>query len=141
MKESRASRGCSRCCWGSAPDAPAIAAAPSRRGSEAASLAARRPGGLELLIEGAQVFGERCSPCHGDAGRGDGILADVLPIRPRNYLSEPFKWGREPAEIVETIRLGRSDVMPSFEGALSAREMEAVANLVSCWVAKRQAAK
>jgi cytochrome c oxidase cbb3-type subunit 3 len=94
----------------------------------------------ELLVRGAEVYRERCSPCHGDRGRGDGILASVLAIRPRNYFSEPFKWGREPSDIVETIRVGRSGVMPAFEGALDAREMWAVANLVHLWATGAAAA-
>jgi len=83
-----------------------------------------------LLVEGAHVFDERCSPCHGDRGYGDGVLADALPIRPRNYHADLFKWGTSPSEIVHTISAGRSDVMPAFEGALSEREMWAVAYLV-----------
>jgi len=87
----------------------------------------------ELLMLGADVFRERCSPCHGDRGRGDGLLAEVLPVRPRNYFEESFRWGNQPAEIAETVRGGRSGVMPAFEGALDAREIWAVANLVHLW--------
>ena len=85
------------------------------------------------LVLGARVFRERCSPCHGDRGHGDGILAEVLSIRPRNYFTESFRWGNSPAEIAETVRLGRSGVMPPFRGALSEREIWAVANLVHLW--------
>jgi cbb3-type cytochrome c oxidase subunit III len=88
----------------------------------------------ELLARGTDVFHERCAPCHGDTGRGDGVLADVLQIRPRNYHDDPFKWGRSPAGIVETIALGRSGVMPSFREALSVRDMWAVAQVVWAWM-------
>ena len=94
----------------------------------------------EQLVLGAHVYRERCSPCHGDHGRGDGLLADVLPIRPRDYFSEPFRWGNEAAEIAETIRLGRSGVMPPFADALSDREIEAVAALVHLWATHAAAA-
>ncbi len=87
-----------------------------------------------FLVAGARVFDERCSPCHGDRGGGDGILADALPIRPRNYHGEPFKWGTKPHELVATIRGGRSGVMPPFEGALTEREMWAAAYLVWHWI-------
>ncbi len=86
------------------------------------------------LLRGAEIFGERCSPCHGDAGHGDGILAELLPIRPRNYHADPFKWGHSPSGIVETVALGRSDVMPSFRGALEEADMWAVAHLVWAWM-------
>lgn len=91
-----------------------------------------------LLIEGARVFDERCSPCHGDAGRGDGLLAELLPMRPRNYHADPFQWGTDWNEIAETVRVGRSGVMPPFEGALSEDEIRAVSFLVTCWVQRRE---
>ena len=93
------------------------------------------------LLRGAEIFDERCSPCHGDTGHGDGILADLLPIRPRNYHDEPFKWGRTPSGIVETVALGRSDVMPSFRGALDEADMWAVAHLVWAWMPPSQRAE
>lgn len=92
------------------------------------------------LIEGARVFGERCSPCHGEQGYGDGVLAELLPLRPRNYHAERFRWGTSWRDVERTVRLGRSDVMPSFEGALDDREIRSVAFLVACWVAQREAA-
>jgi len=90
-----------------------------------------------LLLDGARVFYERCSPCHGDAGLGNGVLAELLPIRPRNYHVDPFKWGTSAEEISHTIRVGRSGVMPAFEGALTEREIRSAAFLVACWVERR----
>lgn len=90
------------------------------------------------LVEGAKVFDERCTPCHGDAGYGDGVLAELLPVRPRNYHNDRFEWGTNWQDIERTVRLGRSDVMPSFEGALTDSEIRSVALLVTCWVAQRE---
>ena len=93
---------------------------------------------LAALERGAEVFFERCSHCHGVAGRGDGILAELLPIRPRNYRADPFKWGRTPSGIVETMALGRSDIMPSFREALDEADLWAVAHLVWGWMPPSQ---
>ena len=106
----------------------------SDSGIETGSLSQPNQFNVELLVEGARVFDERCAACHGDHGRGDGVLADVLPVRPRNYHAEPFKWGSEPEAIVRTIRQGRSGVMPPFEGALTPRETWAAAYLVWHWI-------
>jgi hypothetical protein len=38
------------------------------------------------------------------------------------------------------VRLGRSDVMPSFVGALTHSEIRSVSFLVACWVAQREGA-
>ncbi len=32
----------------------------------------------EVLAAGARLFRENCAACHGEAGRGDGVMADVL---------------------------------------------------------------
>lgn len=88
----------------------------------------------ELLLIGARVFDERCAVCHGDSGQGDGTLADVLGIRPRNYHQDRFLWGTSPSQIVTTVASGRSGVMPPFGEVLSEREMWAVAALVWRWI-------
>ena len=88
----------------------------------------------ELREAGSRLFTERCSPCHGATGHGDGALADALPIRPRDYHRDEFKWGTTPSEIATTIRVGRSGVMPSFEGALTEQEIQAVAYFVWTWI-------
>jgi cbb3-type cytochrome c oxidase subunit III len=87
-----------------------------------------------LLDEGRRVFDERCSPCHGQTGEGDGQLADILPIRPRNYHRDAFKWGTRQSDIAATVRGGRSGVMPAFEGALTEAEIRAVAYFVWTWI-------
>jgi mono/diheme cytochrome c family protein len=123
------------CGGGGAPlrgDSGPAASCASRLGLPSSEASAR-------LIEGARVFGERCSPCHGEQGFGDGVLADLLPLRPRNYHAERFRWGTSWRDIERTVRLGRSDVMPSFEGALEEPEIRSVAFLVACWVAQREA--
>jgi mono/diheme cytochrome c family protein len=93
------------------------------------------------LLLGASVYHDRCSPCHGDRGMGDGLLADVLPKRPRNYHAEAFKWGSTPAAIAVTVRLGRSGVMPSFAEALDESEILAVSELVASWAAAAEKAR
>jgi mono/diheme cytochrome c family protein len=92
------------------------------------------PVGAEVLVEGARVFDERCSPCHGENGGGDGPLASVLPVRPRNYHRDEFRWGTRPSDIVATIRSGRSGVMPPFANELTPREIWAAAYVVWSWI-------
>jgi mono/diheme cytochrome c family protein len=118
-----------------APSDEARAADPKQDCAESNRTSSREASAL--LLVGARIFDERCSPCHGDSGHGDGLLAELLPIRPRNYHADPFQWGSSWHEIEETVRVGRSGVMPPFEGALSDREIRSVAFLVACWVEHR----
>jgi mono/diheme cytochrome c family protein len=62
---------------------------------------------------GYRLFQANCASCHGDAGRGDGIAAMSLEIRPRDFKTEPFRYISSDdgvatdADLVQTIRLGR----------------------------------
>ena len=95
----------------------------------------------EVLVEGARIFDERCSPCHGERGEGNGPLASVLPIRPRNYHEDAFQWGTRPSDIAATIRLGRSGVMPPFANELTPREIWATAYVVWSWIPEDRRSK
>lgn len=92
----------------------------------------------EVLMEGRRVYDERCSPCHGETGHGDGPLAEVLPVQPRDYHVDPFKWGTRPSDIAQTISLGRSDIMPGFADSLTQREIWATAYVVWHWLPEEQ---
>jgi mono/diheme cytochrome c family protein len=71
----------------------------------------------DILVLGARVFDNRCSPCHGEQGFGDG-------------------WGNSPSRIATTVAAGRSGIMPPFRVALTEEEIWAVAYVVWRWVPK-----
>ncbi|HWE35603.1 MAG TPA: cytochrome c [Isosphaeraceae bacterium] len=57
--------------------------------------------GDALLVEGREVFLDRCASCHGNAGRGDGpIAASLAGPKPRDLTRTPWKHG----ETVEQVR-------------------------------------
>ncbi len=68
--------------------------------------------------EARAVFVERCTPCHGAEGRGDGASASSLNPKPRNYHDQ--KWqeqatddGIQKAILEGGQAVGKSAVMPS----------------------------
>jgi mono/diheme cytochrome c family protein len=76
---------------------------------------------------GKRVYLERCAPCHGDDGRGDGPAAAALEPRPRNLRDPSFWDGRTPARLRDVVQHGKSGtMMQPFEGVLSDGEIEAV---------------
>lgn len=83
-----------------------------------------------MLEEGKKLFQENCIGCHGERGDGTGAAAGALPIKPRNFLEDRFKYGNTPSKIVETIALGRNDFMPGFKDAFTDKELWAVAHFV-----------
>ncbi len=69
---------------------------------------------------GLPLFANRCANCHGPQGRGDGELADNLPLPPRDYTDEEFRRTAVPSSLFETITDGRAEgAMPPFGPASS----------------------
>lgn len=97
--------GCSRTPSGGEP-APAAAPGATAAVSPAAQKAAD------------ELFANRCTPCHGVAGRGDGAASASLTPRPRNF-HDPAWQKSVPDEYIEKIiqyggsAVGKSAAMPA----------------------------
>ena len=37
------------------------------------------------IEQGKRIYRENCAPCHGEAGKGDGVGARSLPVRPADH--------------------------------------------------------
>ncbi|MGH7784767.1 MAG: c-type cytochrome [Candidatus Binatia bacterium] len=35
--------------------------------------------------QGKRIYRENCTPCHGESGKGDGVGAQSLPVRPADH--------------------------------------------------------
>jgi mono/diheme cytochrome c family protein len=81
--------------------------------------------------DGARLYAERCSGCHGDHGNGDGPAAAALVPKPRNFVDAGFWQGRTVDQVKTTITKGKTGtMMPGFEGVLTDAEIDAVARFV-----------
>ncbi len=90
----------------------------------------------------------KCVSCHGERGAGDGPQAAELvddrglPIEPRNFPVQPFKYGDAPADIYRALVTGLDGTpMPSFETALSEPELWDVVAYVRSLIGDTTAAK
>jgi mono/diheme cytochrome c family protein len=63
-------------------------------------VSARRDPGAPAL------YAERCSSCHGDAGRGDGPVGQALTPRPRNFTDRDWQVSTSDERIRLVIRHG-----------------------------------
>jgi high-affinity iron transporter len=87
--------------------------------------------GMAAEPVGERVYMERCAPCHGDDGRGDGPAAAALEPRPRNLRDPSFWDGRTPARLRDVVQHGKSGtMMQPFEGVLSDGEIDAVVEYI-----------
>ena len=74
------------------------------------------------LAQGKELFVAGCMPCHGPAGKGDGLVAGTLErngtqIRPGN-LSDSKLWQQSDGTLFWKISEGRTP-MPAFQDAFS----------------------
>lgn len=86
---------------------------------------------------GQKLFVTNCSACHGETGKGDGIGATALAVKPRNLTTEPYKYvdiagvGDEVGALSAYIKVGRvENGMPPF-GHLSEADIKALATFVA----------
>lgn len=89
------------------------------------------------LKHGATVYTARCAGCHGVSGDGNGVAAEHLRPRPRDYRQGVYKftstpYGVKPArhDLVRTIRRGaKGTSMPAFPW-MSEEDLNAVIDYV-----------
>ena len=79
-------------------------------------------------MNASDTYQRVCARCHGERGQGGAAPTDGGPA-PRDFTDAAWQESRSAAQIAEVVRTGKGS-MPSFEGILSAEEIEAVAEVV-----------
>lgn len=87
--------------------------------------------GDALLVEGREVFLDKCVSCHGNAGRGDGpIAANLAGPKPRDLTKTPWKHGDTPEAVLKVVAEGvPGTAMPGWT-MLGPEKMRAVSAFV-----------
>src|SRR5215468_4168779 len=93
----------------------------------ASAVAAEQASGTDAEATGKRLYLERCAPCHGDGGAGDGPAAAALDPKPPSFRDAAFWKGRTTAQLRQAVREGKpGTLMAPFEGVLSDEEIDAV---------------
>lgn len=72
---------------------------------------------------GQQIYAEKCLPCHGENGMGDGFQAGNLPAPPPAIGSSDLARAARPSDWFAIVTEGRIDkLMPGFGESLSDRQ-------------------
>ena len=96
----------------------------------ALALAACKPDPASGSLDGPTIFAEACARCHGPTGRPTEQLVQQLGVKDLTASELPEKI--TPALVLHQVKTGSENrIMPSFAGALSAAQMEAVAKYVA----------
>lgn len=84
---------------------------------------------------GGGNFQSYCMPCHGEQGKGDGMLAESLDVKPRNLSDAKFLQTKSDAHLFKVIKEGGASVgltenMTPFSGQLSDKEIHNVIRFI-----------
>lgn len=76
------------------------------------------------IAAGQALFARHCAECHGDAGKGDGMMADDMDPKPPNLTDADWKHGSTDGEIFTVIRDGvKGRGMKAFGRRLTASQI------------------
>ena len=80
--------------------------------------------------KGESIYAQSCSSCHGVHGRGDGVMAKVLPMKPADHTKAGAVGKMSNKTLLKIISEGKGDYMPGWSKTLSAEEIAAVASFI-----------
>ncbi len=79
--------------------------------------------------QGKRIYRENCAPCHGESGKGDGVGAKSLPVRPADHTNSVVMKSRTDAFLRDIIvkggsAMGLSAFMPAWQGLFKDNEIK-----------------
>lgn len=82
-----------------------------------------------------EKFTTFCAPCHGSAGKGDGLAAAALNPKPRNFTDGELMNAKTDAQLIRAIKeggaaVGLSSFMPTWAGQLSDEEIKEIVTFI-----------
>lgn len=95
----------------------------------------------EAIAKANDIFVQRCTPCHGASGHGDGTASGTLDPKPRNFSDPTWQKSVTDDYIVKIIKVGgagvgKSAAMPSNPDIRSADVLAALKNKVRSFAGK-----
>ena len=80
------------------------------------------------IERGRQLYRENCAPCHGESGKGDGVGAQSLPVRPADHTNGALMNTRTDIFLRDIIlkgggSMGLSSFMPAWQGIFKEQEI------------------
>ncbi len=77
---------------------------------------------------GRKIYKMNCSPCHGEKGKGDGVGARLLPVKPADHSDGNVMNNRSDKYLSKIISkggsaVGKSTYMPAWGGRFSDRQI------------------
>lgn len=74
------------------------------------STAVVKPATADPAVAAKTIFQQRCTPCHGNAGAGDGAAAGGLVVKPANFQDPAWQASVTDEHIMKVIQYGGAAV-------------------------------
>lgn len=93
------------------------------------------PVAAQNQAEGSKLYASHCSTCHGEKGKGDGVAAGALPVKPRDHTDGAVMNALSDQFLAEIIAkgggsVGKSSFMPAWGGSLNDKQIRALVTYI-----------
>lgn len=93
------------------------------------------PSWAQNQAEGRKLYASYCSTCHGDKGKGDGMAAKSLPVKPADHTNGAVMNQLSDKFLVDIVTkggsaVGKSSFMPSWGSALEEKQIRDLAAFI-----------
>lgn len=87
------------------------------------------------LAEGKKLYGSYCASCHGDKGKGDGVAARSLPVKPTDHTDGKLMNALGDKYLGDIIAkggpaVGKSAFMPAWGSQFKDTQIQALASYI-----------
>jgi mono/diheme cytochrome c family protein len=92
------------------------------------TLTASSGGAQQDPAEGKKLYTSYCASCHGDNGKGDGVAAGSLPVKPKDHTNGAVMNQFTDQSLAEVISkgggaVGKSTFMPAWGASLNDKQV------------------
>jgi mono/diheme cytochrome c family protein len=89
------------------------------------------PAWAQNQAEGRKLYSTYCTTCHGDKGKGDGMAAGSLPVKPKDHTDGATMNQLTDQFLIDVISrgggaVGKSTFMPAWGGSLNEKQVRDV---------------
>ncbi len=89
------------------------------------------PADATSIASGKALYAKHCTECHGDSGKGDGMMADEYTPKPADLTDAEWKHGSSDGEIFVVVRDGvKGTGMKAFGRKLTPHQIWDVVNFL-----------